>query len=340
MLVSQFQARRIQSWRQLEELLQQKSRAQTAPNFLQFVRLYRAVASDLSYAQTFYPDDNVTEYLNGLVSLAHHRLYRRTSRSYTTVWDFYRRVFPSLFRRLAGYILAAALVSALGGIYGYLLVLLQPIQAYHLLPPSFLHQFHPSQSGPHTVDAPLMSSVIMTHNIFVALMAFVGGMSIGIYTGYALWQNGLILGVLAALFQSSGHATVFWSLIVPHGVTELLAIFVAGGAGFRIAHTIIAPRQLTRAAALRLGTVDAVQLMLGTVPMFVIAGTIEGFVTPSPLPEWTKFLVATLTGMGWFIYFRWIGRKPSGKNFDFGPDRLMSAHKRPRQSEPRRFFRK
>jgi uncharacterized membrane protein SpoIIM required for sporulation len=326
MHVSQFQARRAPSWRQLEELLRQKSRAQSAQSFLRFVRLYRAVAGDLSYAQTFYPDADVTDYLNGLVSAAHHRLYRRTSRSYTTVWDFYRRVFPSIFRRLGGYILAATLVSALGGVFGYLLVLLQPIQAYHLLPPSFLHQFQPSQAGPHAVDAPLMSSVIMTHNIFVALMAFVGGMSLGIYTTYALWQNGMILGVLAALFQSSGHATVFWSLIVPHGVTELLAIFIAGGAGFRIAHKIIAPAQLTRAASLRIGTLDAVQLMLGTVPMFVIAGTIEGFLTPSPLPEWTKFLVAVLTGVFWIVYFRFVGR--------------FVGTKRPNQREPRRFFRR
>ncbi|WP_054970275.1 stage II sporulation protein M [Alicyclobacillus ferrooxydans] len=313
MLVQQFQARRGPTWQKLESLLQERNLSQTADKFTQFVRLYRGVASDLSYAQTFYPDHPVTEYLNGLVSVAHHRLYRRTSRSYTTIWTFYSRIFPQTFRQLSGYIFAATALSLIGALYGYMLVLMQPIQAYHLLPPSFLSQFHPNQAGPHAVDSPLISSIIMTHNIMVALMAFVGGITVGLYTAYALWQNGMILGVLAALFQTSGRATVFWSLIVPHGVTELLAIFIAGGAGLRLAHKMVAPSHLTRPAAFRLGALDAVKLMLGTVPMFMIAGTIEGFVTPSNIPVWMKFMVAGLTGLIWVIYFSSAGRRSSSR---------------------------
>jgi uncharacterized membrane protein SpoIIM required for sporulation len=306
MLVEQFQQSRVTAWKTLESLLRQRDLT-TEERFNQFVRLYRSVTSDLSYAQTYYPDHSVTDYLNNLVSAAHHRLYRRSGRSDVTIWTFYCRIFPITFRQLSKYILVATVISLVGALYGYGLVLLEPVQAYHLLPPSFIHQVNPNQAGPHSVDAPVLSSTIMTHNILVALMAFVGGMTCGLYTGFALWQNGLILGVLAAIFQSKRNTAIFWSLIVPHGVTELLAIFIAGGAGLYIAHKILAPGSLRRSAALRTGAIAAVRLLLGTVPMFMIAGTIEGFITPSNLPVWTKFLVAVLTGLFWLAYFSLMG---------------------------------
>ena len=81
----------------------------------------------------------------------------------------------------------------------------------------------------------------MTHNMLVAVLAFVGGITLGLYTLYAMWQNGIIVGALAGLFTVDHRTAVFWSLIVPHGVTELTAIFIAGGGGLLFAHRLLTP---------------------------------------------------------------------------------------------------
>ncbi len=140
-------------------------------------------------------------------------------------------------------------------------------------------------------------------------MCFLGGATLGLYTIYALWQNGMIIGVLAALFQMDHKAYIFWSLIVPHGVTELTAIFIGGAAGLIFANKLAYPGQASRLDALRLGLMDAVQLMIGVFCMLMIAGTIEGFITPSFLPAPIKYWIAILTLGFWIFYFTMAGRK-------------------------------
>lgn len=297
------------SWRTLESSLTgRRQRFGGGSELAQFAVLYRKVAADLSYAQTYFPGEEVTRYLNDLVATAHNRFYRQRDSRLSAVWRFYTGGFPALFRQLGVYIGLSTFVTLAAALFGYLTVLSAPLQAYQLLPASFLNQLDPTMTGPRAMNAPILSSVIMTHNILVTLQAFVLGITLGILTLYVLWQNGLIIGVLAALFQTHGNSSLFWSLIVPHGVTELMAIFIGGGAGLYFAHRILAPGSHRRMTSIIVGLRDAVQLMLGTVPMFIIAGTIEGFVTPSALPQGVKFGVAVVSALAWLWYFGWVGR--------------------------------
>jgi uncharacterized membrane protein SpoIIM required for sporulation len=308
--IVQFRKQRQEQWRKLERELQRRRQGfRSDAELTQFVALYKNAANDLAYAQTYFPGDALIPYLNALVAAAHNRLYRQTEGGFRGIWRFFRGTFPFLFRSFGRYIALSALIMLAGAVYGFLMVWSDPLQAYQLLPTTLAQKVDPLKAGPHDVIAPIESGIIMTNNIQVALMAFVGGLTAGLFTVYALWNNGVILGVLASLFQSSGRSATFWSLIVPHGVTELLAIFIAGGAGLLFAHRLIAPGSMKRSAAVRQGAQNAALLMLGTVPMFVIAGTIEGFFTPAPLPISLKYLVAIATGLLWTLYFGALGRK-------------------------------
>lgn len=309
MNLTEFERQHNSKWRKLESTVRSRRlKFKSREQLNEFADLYRSVASDLSYAQTRFPGQPIVHYLNTLVTLAHNRFYRSSEGGFRSIGTFYATGFPTLFRKSLAYILLSALLVMAGGVFGYYEVLNSPVQAYALLPPSFLSQFDPAHVGPHSVDAPFLSSYIMTHNIFVCLLSFVGGITFGLYTMYTLWQNGLIIGILAALMQNAGKSTVFWSLIVPHGVTELLAIFISGGAGLVFAHRLVFPGHWKRSTAIRLGLMDAVGLILGIVPMLMIAGTLEGFLTPSFLPTWSKFAVAVITGAWWTLYFGFFGR--------------------------------
>jgi len=126
-------------------------------------------------------------------------------------------------------------------------------------------------------------------------------------------QNGLVIGAIATIApRIMGHA-LFWSYILPHGVIELVAIFICGGAGLMIASAIIAPGNARRADAIRLVAGDALRLFAGAVMLFVIAALIEGFITPSVLPVWSKLIFAGLTAVALLLYFGFAGSSEQTK---------------------------
>ncbi len=311
---STFRIIREPSWRELENLVKSRWHSfQNIERLNHFIELYQNTANDLSYAQTYFPDDSMTLYLNGLVALAHQRVYRQTHGNLKDLWAFLRSGFARKVRDHAWYLLCSTFIAVAGAIFGYAIVMSRPVNAYHLLPSNFLSGFDPSRTGPHIVDAPILSTYIMTHNMLAVLLCFIGGATLGIFTLYTLWQNGMIIGVLAAIFQLQHKSYIFWSLILPHGVTELSAIFISGAGGLIFAHKLIAPGRFRRIDSVRIGLIDAIQLLLGSFCMLVIAGTIEGFVTPSFLPASVKYGIAFCTFFLWLSYFLMAGRKAPEK---------------------------
>jgi uncharacterized membrane protein SpoIIM required for sporulation len=150
----------------------------------------------------------------------------------------------------------------------------------------------------------------MTNNIWVSFQAFAGGITFGAFTVYVLIQNGLVLGALGATLSTTApRALRFWSLILPHGVIELMAIFIAAGAGLILGWSLIAPGNVSRWDALRKASRDALPLVGGVVAMLIVAGCIEGFITPSPLPARLKLAFAGLTAIGLTLYFSRAGRQ-------------------------------
>jgi uncharacterized membrane protein SpoIIM required for sporulation len=163
-------------------------------------------------------------------------------------------------------------------------------------------QRDPTYNAPDEMK-PAFAAGLMTNNIGVALKAFAFGTLGGFPTLCLLFYNGLPLGGLAMQQHQHGRDLLFWSLILPHGIIELSAIIIAGGAGMLIGWAVIAPGRRTRRDAVTIAGRDALRLMLGTVPLFIVAGFTESFVTPSALPAPLKLGYAALTALALTAYF-------------------------------------
>src|SRR6185436_15321737 len=131
---------------------------------------------------------------------------------------------------------------------------------------------------------PAMATLIFTNNIRVAFLAFAGGVLAGLGTVYVLISNGLLLGGVLGAAQFYGVAPLLWGFVSPHGYLELTCIVIAGGAGLMLGDALLRPGLWRRRDALARAARRAVELVCGAAPVLVIAGLIEGFVSPSELP--------------------------------------------------------
>lgn len=303
----QFIQHHRQDWKELEDLIttmhKRKSKIKGA-DINRFSRLYQKAAQNLSYSQTYYPQEEVTPYLNELVSKSHNLLYRDQVSSLKQIRHFFGVTFIGLFLQQWKMIAVAIILFTIGGLGSFFAVAEDPLHVYSVLPENMAQSFDPDRLGENEgeVDSPMMSATIMTNNIQVAFLAFAGGITFGLLTVYVLIYNGIIVGAIAALFWHYGKSYEFWAYIVPHGMIELTAIFIAGGAGLLMGYKLFVPGAYSRGYVLKQQAKRSVLLLLGTIPLFVIAGIIEGFITPSTLSLEAKYLIAGLTVIGLILY--------------------------------------
>ncbi len=307
MNVKQFVKMHREEWKQLEQLITTISKhrnAITGDRITQYHRLYQKAAQNLSYSQTYFPNDEVTQYLNGLVAKAHNLLYKDQVSSLKQIRHFFSEKFIKLLLEQWKFVMIAMILFLIGALGSFLSVMTDPLHIYTILPAEIAKGVNPEQlgKGHEAVDSSLMSATIMTNNIKVAIFAFAGGITFGLVTVYLMVYNGIIIGALAALFWHHGKSYDFWAYIVPHGMIELTAIFIAGGAGLLMGYKLFVPGQYTRRYQLKQQAMRSVQLLLGTIPLFVIAGIIEGFITPADISLETKYIVAFLTVIGLILY--------------------------------------
>ena len=149
----------------------------------------------------------------------------------------------------------------------------------------------------------------MTNNIMVTIYTFAFGATFGVGTLFYLAFNGANIASVLALTYRAGFGNDLVTFMVAHGVIELSCIFIAGGAGLLIGTALIMPGNLTRADALRTRGMEAVRLMLGVAVLLVIAGIIEGFVSPAPIDPRIKYSIAALTGVALYSYLLFVGHK-------------------------------
>lgn len=311
--------RRRPEWEHLAAILQRTSsgglKSLSGPELHDLGKLYRRVTSDLSYANANSASEDLLIYLNELAGRAHGYVYADApSGGIGPAVGFLLRGFPILFRGKFRFIAAAALIFILASILAGVSVGLDRNTSDSFLPRQF--ESVGSDSSPdakHAEGVPIpatLSSQIMINNIWVSCAAFAGGVTFGLFTVFALIQNGVLLGALAVVYCTSWTKTIdFWSLILPHGIIELTAIFIAGGAGLILAWALIAPGNLSRWDSLRRASREAVPLIGGVVAMLIIAGCIEGFITPAPLPPELKLAFAAVTGIALILYFGRAGRE-------------------------------
>lgn len=158
-------------------------------------------------------------------------------------------------------------------------------------------------------DRPVEGTIILLNNVRVGGMAFGLGVTLGIGTAVSLFYNGLVVGAVVAHSIWTGDVYSLWAHLMAHGSLELMAIFLCGAAGLILGWSIVAPGDLPRGTAVSQAARQAITLVMGSVPFFVIAATIEGFVTPAlGLSVEGKYAVAIITGIAGLAYWVLPGR--------------------------------
>ena len=307
------------AWDRLEEILRAAGRRGPAglseETLHELARLYPGVAVDVARARLLGLDDRTRGRLNQLAIGAHGLLYRRRHRRpLQAARRFFAWEYPRLFRHLWAYIVLATVVMGVPAVAAYVAVRMRPATAYVLMPAGLdADEADEVTAGDvseryRRIPKPLMDSFITTNNISVAFNAFALGIFVGIGTAYVLVINGVMLGTFFGHFANHGLTYTSCSFIIPHGALEIFAIVVSAGAGLRLGLSLAAPGRLTRRASLRQGAREAVRLVLGTIPMFVVAGAIESVITPSHLPGPAKIAIGVLTLAGTLAYLLGMGR--------------------------------
>jgi len=312
-----FIARRERGWERLEALLARVDRTGLRDvgrdELRELALLYRAATTDLAAARSRAYGDELRAYLNRLTARAYAVVYAGSARGgWSRVATFARSTFPREFRRSGAIVAATSALFIVAWIVAYTFVAIRPANAYAFLPasaiPTITKSLHDSNFGFDRTQAPAVSSMIITNNIRVAMLAFAGGMTLGLLTLWEILNNGVMVGGLGALFASKGFGTDFWATIAPHGVIELTSIQIAGAAGLLLAQAIVAPGRLRRADALKANARRAGVLMIGVAGLLVVAGTIEGFVSPQRTSETLRFGIGALTAIGLIAYLGFAGR--------------------------------
>lgn len=285
-------------WRRLESLVEQAGRAGVASldhrDLQELALLYRQAAADLSTAREDPSGASLAGYLNQLLGRAHNLLYMGGRSRRGGIRNFFFHEYPRIFRETFFYTLAATLIFAGGALLGFLVTYYDSGFARFFLGARMMDKIERRQMWTDSVVSvkPLASSAIMTNNLTVSIATFVGGILAGVGTVWLMFFNGLMLGVITAACLQTGMAGQLYTFVAPHGVLELPSIFIAGGAGLLLARGLLFPGFLPRRESLARAGSKAIRLFLGVVPLLVIAGTIEGFFSPTGIAAPIKFLFA------------------------------------------------
>lgn len=304
------------AWQRLEDLLtlldSTSLRRLNREEVRELGRIYRRTASDLAIARAESRDPRLINYLNSLVIRAHGRIYQADAEGGSRIRNFFLRDFPQTFRRTWHYTAVSFSVFMIFGLIGFLGTRYDPEFSELVgVAPAFRELYIETKTHwwedlnqANQVGA----SSILTHNIQVTIYTFAFGALFGVGTLFFLAYNGLSIASVLSLTYRAGFGNDLLTFMVGHGVIELSCIFMAGGAGLLIGSAILMPGDLSRADALKSRGKEAVRLMMGVALLLVIAGIIEGFISPAPIPAFVKFSVGGITGLALYLYLLLTGR--------------------------------
>jgi uncharacterized membrane protein SpoIIM required for sporulation len=316
---------RSERWKQLERLIaiaQRNLANLSAQQLEEIANLYRDTASDFALAKREFPQHTVTIYLNQLVLQAYGVLYRQPPNQFKQIVLYFSHRFPQLFRKNIAYFWVSASLFIIPAILFGFVTFYYPASAYYLLPVEAQSLLPIVEDGKLWQDIPLeerpaTGSFIASNNIQVSLMAFAGGVTFGIFTTYMLVMNGLLLGVLTGYTAFYGLGWGLWEFVIGHGVLELTMIFLAGQSGLMLGWALLRPGLYSRVAALQIAARQAFQLVLMVIPLLLLAGIIEGNISPNEsIPVGVKWVVGWVVGGSFYVYALCAGRKTenSGAN--------------------------
>jgi uncharacterized membrane protein SpoIIM required for sporulation len=305
-------------WDELSALLDKAkrvgARGLTAEELARLDRLYRLSTIHLAQVRLRTTNQALVDRLNRLVARAHSFIYVAPRQNpVARAVNFYAAGFARTVARTWRYHLAAFLLFAAGTLAAYWGTLNNELTAYALLgddvrlPGASAEQLQNvlrSNREWGATEKFQFASFLLTHNTKVGFTAFALGVFCGVPTVFLMLMNGGMLGAFAAVHHTKGVETEMWAWILVHGVTELTAIMLCGGAGLMLGMAVLRPRYATRAQSLLQAGREAFRIVLGVVPMFVLAGIIESYVRQSHLSVDGRLIFAGATAVFWAAYFR------------------------------------
>ncbi len=302
-------------WERLTDLVERAGRGSVrglpSKELQELGLLYRQAASDLAAVREDPLEQGLARALNQLLSRAHNLLYSGRRRSGWGIFRFYRDDFPRAFRETFNYTFAAFLLFLFSGFAGAFLSFHDATFERYLLGPHMIETIEQHKMWTDSVLTikPLASSQIMTNNISVCFVTYATGMVAGIGTLFFTILNGMLIGVVGVACFEGNMSNLLWSFVAPHGVLELPAIFISGGAGLLLARGLLFPGLLPRRDSLAQAGAQTARLIIGIIPILIVAGTIEGFLSPTHLPPFVKYLFAAALFSIFVLYLTQSGRK-------------------------------
>ncbi|WP_328298983.1 stage II sporulation protein M [Streptomyces sp. NBC_00435] len=297
-------------WARLEQLLA-RGRRLTGAEADELVALYQRTSTHLSLIQSSTPDPMLTGRLTQLVARARATVTGTRRGGWRDAARFFTSTFPAAVYLSRRWWIPTALIStAVGVLVGWWIATHPEIQGAIGAPEDLKAMTRPGgeyETYYSSHPAASFAAQVWTNNAQAAAMCLVLGGFLGLPVLYILWQNMLNLGVGIGLMSSADRLDVFLGLILPHGLLELTAVFVAAGTGLRLGWTVIDPGHRTRRTALAEQGRAALGMAIGLAVILFISGLIEGFVTPSGLPTWARITIGVAAEAAFLLYVYVLG---------------------------------
>ena len=297
----------------------------------EFVDLYGQAATDLSTVRSSAPDPALVAELSTLVARARGRTTGTRRFSTSDISRYFLVTFPLVVYRARWWVLGVSLafiaVSVGVGVYvasnpDVQLALASPARAEQLVNQDF-------ESYYSSAPASSFAAQVWTNNAWVAAISLAFGGLLGIPVLYMLWANASNVGVVGALMATGGRLDLFFGLILPHGLLELTAVFVAGALGLRLGWSWIAPGPRTRAQAFSQEGRSTISAVVGLTVTLLVSGVIEAFVTPSGLPTWVRIGIGVVALSAFIAYVGVLGRRADRAGIQPDLDELESGARVP-----------
>ncbi|WP_407552606.1 stage II sporulation protein M [Streptomyces sp. Pv4-95] len=297
-------------WDRLEALLRRRRRL-TGAEADELVLLYQRVTTHLSLLLSSAPDPALTGRLTSLVARARSAVTGARKASWRDTARFFTTAFPAAVYRLRRWWIPTAILSlAIAAVMGWWIATHPEVQAAIGAPQELREMTRPGgeyESYYSSHPAASFAAQVWTNNAQAVALCLVLGAFAGVPVLWVLFQNMVNLGAGIGLMSSAGRLDTFLGLILPHGLLELTAVFVAAGIGLRLGWTLVDPGPRTRRTALAEEGRAALGVAIGLAAVLFVCGVIEGFVTPSGLPTWTRIGIGVAAEVAFLLYVYVLG---------------------------------
>jgi uncharacterized membrane protein SpoIIM required for sporulation len=311
--VAAYTAAHEAEWRRLDALVKRR-RSLSGAEVDELVALYQRTTTHLSAVRSAGTDPILVAALSSRVARARAAVTGSATPGWSVIGHFFAISFPAMAYRARWWWLGTAAGSiGLTAIIGWWVARSAAVQRA-ILPPAEVSRLvnHQFQGYYSQYAASSFAAEVWTHNVWVAAESLISGILLGLPTLWVLFQNAANVGVAAGLMIAHGRGVLFFALILPHGMLELSAVFLAAATGLRLGWTIIDPGPRPRGRALAEEGRASITIALGLIVVLLVSGLIEAFVTPSPLPTWARILIGVAAEAAFLSYVIVVGRRAVG----------------------------